>query len=77
MRAVFMGTPEFAVPSLNRLITGGYDVVTVYTQPDRRAGRGLAPLSPPVKAAAQRLGISRSTLYEKLKRHQITHPTTH
>ena len=57
MRAVFMGTPEFAVPSLTRLITGGYDVVAVYSQPDRRAGRGREPISPPVKAAAQRMGI--------------------
>lgn len=57
MRAVFMGTPEFAVPSLTRLIAGGYDVVAVYSQPDRRAGRGREPTSTPVKAAARQLGI--------------------
>ena len=57
MRAVFMGTPELAVPSLIRLVTGGYDVVAVYTQPDRPAGRGRTPVVPPVKEAAERLGI--------------------
>jgi methionyl-tRNA formyltransferase len=57
VRAVFMGTPEFAVPSLTRLIDGGYDVVAVYTQPDRRAGRGRMTVMPPVKEAALRLGL--------------------
>ncbi len=40
LRIVFMGTPEFAVPSLNALIVGGYNVVGVITAPDREAGRG-------------------------------------
>jgi methionyl-tRNA formyltransferase len=57
VRAVFMGTPEFAVPSFTRLVAGGYDFVAVYTQPDRRAGRGRTPVMPPVKEAALRLGI--------------------
>ena len=57
MRAVFMGTPELAVPSLTRLVSDGYDVVAVYTQPDRPAGRGRIPVRPPVKEAALRLGI--------------------
>ena len=57
MRAVFMGTPELAVPSLPRLVSGGYDIVAVYTQPDRPAGRGRTAVMPPVKAAALRLGI--------------------
>ena len=57
MRVVFMGTPEFAVPSLERLILDGHQVVAVYTQPDRAAGRGLALAAPPVKRAAEVLGL--------------------
>jgi len=52
MRVVFMGTPEFAVPALEGLIHYGYEVVAVYTQPDRPAGRGRAPSFSAVKAAA-------------------------
>ncbi len=40
MKIVFAGTPEFAVPSLQALLTANYDVCAVYTQPDRPAGRG-------------------------------------
>jgi len=54
---VFMGTPEFAVPSLERLILNQYRVVAVYTQPDRPAGRGRTLVSPPVKESALRLGL--------------------
>ena len=54
MRIVFMGTPEFAVPSLEHLILNQYEVVAVYTQPDRPAGRGRALAYPPVKEAALR-----------------------
>lgn len=53
MRIVFMGTPEFAVPSLQMLIQQGYNVVGVFTQPDRRAGRGKKMMSPPIKEIAQ------------------------
>jgi len=52
-----MGTPEFAVPSLEHLVTNGYEVVAVYTRPDKPAGRGGAPVSPPVKKAALALGL--------------------
>jgi len=54
LRIVFMGTPEFAVLSLEHLILNQYRVVAVYTQPDRPAGRGRALVMPPVKAAALR-----------------------
>jgi len=47
-----MGTPEFAVPPLEHLIVNQYQVVAVYAQPDRPAGRGRARVSPPVKRAA-------------------------
>ena len=40
LRIVFMGTPEFAVPSLRALVGGGYNVVGVVTSPDKPAGRG-------------------------------------
>ncbi len=53
MRIVFWGTPEFALPSLRALLGEGHDVVSVVTQPDRRAGRGRAVASPPVKVLAE------------------------
>jgi methionyl-tRNA formyltransferase len=52
MKIVFMGTPEAAVPTLERLRPDGHEVVAVYTQPDRPAGRGNRVYSPPVKKAA-------------------------
>jgi len=58
MRLVFMGTPDFAVPSLRALVKGGHDVVGVYTQPDRPAGRGKKLKPSPVKVAAEELGLS-------------------
>lgn len=56
MRAVFMGTPAIAVPSLEALAEQA-DVVAVVCQPDRPAGRGLEPKAPPVKARALELGL--------------------
>ncbi len=52
MRVVFMGTPGFAVPSLEHLILNQYEVVAVYTQPDKVAGRGRSLVASPVKVAA-------------------------
>ena len=57
MKIVFMGTPEFAVPSLIALCEAGYDVAAVYTQPDRPKGRGNKLTPPPVKQEALRRGI--------------------
>lgn len=54
MRVVFVGSPEFAVPSLKHLVLNGYDVVAVYTQPNRPAGRGRTVVAPPVKEVAVR-----------------------
>lgn len=52
MRIVFMGTPEFAVPCLERLISEKYEVVGVFTQPDKPKGRGHKMQFPPVKQTA-------------------------
>ena len=52
MRLVFMGTPEFAVPSLEALIAAGHEVAGVFTQPDRPAGRGKQLRPSPVKLCA-------------------------
>ncbi len=52
MRVVFMGSPEFAVPPLEHLLVNNYQVVAVYTQPDKPAGRGRGLVSPPVKRTA-------------------------
>lgn len=54
MRVIFMGTPDFAVPSLEKLLTGGYEVCAVYTQPDKPKGRGHKLQPPPVKELALR-----------------------
>jgi len=58
LRFVFMGSPEFAVPPLEYLLVSQYQVVAVYTQPDRPAGRGRALVSPPVKRVAETWGLS-------------------
>ncbi len=52
-----MGTPEAAVPSLRRLLDDGHEVVAVWTQPDKPSGRGNKVTVPPVKLAAQLLGL--------------------
>lgn len=58
MRIVFMGTPGFALPVLEGLLSGGYHVVDVVTRPDRPAGRGRLFTPPPVKAYAQERGLA-------------------
>lgn len=57
MKIVFMGNPEFAVPSLRAIIKGGYEVVAVVTNSDEPQGRGLKVFPPPVKTAALELGL--------------------
>ncbi len=57
MRIVFMGSPEFAVPSLNALFEAGHEVVAVYAQPPRPAGRGKAERKTAVHERAEELGI--------------------
>ncbi|KPF53199.1 methionyl-tRNA formyltransferase [Novosphingobium sp. AAP1] len=57
MRVVFMGTPEFAVPTLDALVAAGHDVVAVYSQPPRPAGRGKKLQPSPVHLAAERHGL--------------------
>lgn len=57
MKIVFMGTPEFSVPSLKALISRGDEIAAVVTQPDRQRGRGHQVLPSPVKAVAQEHGI--------------------
>lgn len=57
MRVVFMGTPDFAVPTLDALVEAGHEVVLVVAQPDRRAGRGKKLRKPPVAQRALELGL--------------------
>ena len=52
MRVVFMGTPDIAATCLKKIIADGFDVVGVYTQPDRPKGRGMKMVFPPVKEVA-------------------------
>ena len=57
MRLIFMGTPDFSVPTLDALVAAGHDIVAVYTQPPRPAGRGKQPRPTPVAARAEALGL--------------------
>lgn len=68
MRIIFIGTPEFAVPSLRRLAESGYEISAVITQPDRPAGRGRKTRSSPVKEAALEMGLA--VLQPPTLRHQ-------
>jgi methionyl-tRNA formyltransferase len=58
MRIIFMGTPDFAVPALQSLHAAGHEVVCVYTQPPRPAGRGKKLTPTPVAVAAEALGLA-------------------
>lgn len=71
LRVAFMGTPEFAVPTLRAIADAGHQVVGVVTQPDRPAGRGRRSQPPAVKVAASQLGLpvwqgGRSEVRERL-----------
>ena len=57
LRIVFMGTPDFSVPSLAEIMAAGHDVVAVYSQPPRPAGRGMAETKAPVHKFAEASGI--------------------
>ena len=57
MRIVFMGTPDIAAVCLKRILADGFEVVGVYTQPDRPRGRGMKLTPSPVKTAALEAGI--------------------
>src|SRR5277367_2710580 len=57
MDLIFLGTPAFAVPTLERIVAAGHHVAAVFTQPDRPKGRGGQLSAPPVKEAALRLGL--------------------
>jgi methionyl-tRNA formyltransferase len=61
LRTVFMGTPDFAVPTLIEIVGQGHEVAAVYTQPPRAAGRGMAARKSPVHQAAERLAIPVAT----------------
>ena len=64
MRIAFMGTPDFAVPTLDALVAAGHAVVAAYCQPPRPAGRGKALMPSPVQKRAEALGI------------EVRHPVT-
>src|SRR5690242_19141045 len=58
MRLAFMGSPDFAVPALRALHAAGHEVVAVYCQPPKPAGRGYALRACPVQVEAERLGLA-------------------
>ena len=57
MRIIFMGSPDFAVPTLDALVANGHEVICAYTQPPRPAGRGKAERPTPIELRAHELGI--------------------
>src|SRR5687767_5054304 len=57
MRLAFMGTPDFAVPTLDALVAAGHDIAAVYTQPPRPAGRGKALSPSSVHRRAEQAGL--------------------
>ena len=57
MRVIFMGTPDFSVPTLNALVEAGHEIIAVVAQPDRPKGRGKKLVSPPTVERARELGI--------------------
>ncbi|RZA14970.1 MAG: methionyl-tRNA formyltransferase, partial [Proteobacteria bacterium] len=57
MRIVFMGTPEFSVPTLTEIVSSGHEVVAVYTRAPKPAGRGQEERKSPVHLAAEGFGI--------------------
>jgi methionyl-tRNA formyltransferase len=57
LRLVFMGTPDFAVPTLAEIVGRGYDVAAVYTRAPKPAGRGLDPQPSPIEREARRFGL--------------------
>lgn len=57
MKIIYMGTPDFAVPCLERLIKDGYDVCLAVTQPDKARGRKMILTPPPVKVTAEKNGV--------------------
>jgi methionyl-tRNA formyltransferase len=61
LRLIFMGTPEFAAPTLLDLVAHGHEIVAVYTRAARPAGRGMKLQSSPVEREARRLGIAVAT----------------
>lgn len=73
MRVVFMGTPDFSVPVLKRLIEDGYEIVGVVTQPDRPKGRKKELTPPPVKVEALQHGLT-VIQPEKIKRPEELQP---
>jgi methionyl-tRNA formyltransferase len=58
MKLVYLGTPTFAVPTLERIVDAGHEICAVFTQPDRPKGRGQKDAMSPVKEAALRLGLT-------------------
>jgi methionyl-tRNA formyltransferase len=58
MRLIFAGTPEFAVAPLHALHQNGHEIVAVFTQPDRKSGRGKKLTKPPVKDYAEKIGVT-------------------
>ncbi len=57
MKIIFMGTPEFALDGLERLVEGGCELAAIITRPDRPAGRGRRSASPPIKIRGEELGL--------------------
>ena len=70
LRVVFMGTPDFSVPTLSEIVGAGHDVVAVYTQPPRPAGRGMEARRSQVHSFAEEAGL-RVFMPKSLRRAEV------
>ena len=66
MKVIFMGTPDFAVNTLEKIIEAGHEVMLVVTQPDKPKGRGNTMQFPPVKECAVSHGRCKCGIFEKV-----------
>ena len=57
LKIVFAGTPQFAVPTLERISNVSFEIICVLTQPDRKAGRGMKTIPSQIKNTANKLGL--------------------
>ena len=77
MKLIFMGTPDFAVGTLEALVQAGHEIVLAVTQPDKPQGRKQVLVAPPVKEKALELGLIDGILFDEAVSHQMVASAGH